>query len=106
MHGMRSITSHSTAFFSSTLSTVRMLLTVFGASCSSGAFSRCTSSLLIASSLLSTERRHQVQRGGSRSSPQSRSASADSPVAWPSRNLGAKLCRVGTSFVDVVLRRD
>jgi hypothetical protein len=29
-HGMRSMTSHSTAFFSSTLKTPRMLLTVLG----------------------------------------------------------------------------
>ena len=32
-HGICSITSHSTAFFNSTLSTVSMLLTVFGALC-------------------------------------------------------------------------
>ncbi len=31
VHGIRSITSHSTAFFSSTFSTVNTLLTVFGA---------------------------------------------------------------------------
>jgi hypothetical protein len=31
VHGMRSITSHSTAFFSITLKTANTLLTVFGA---------------------------------------------------------------------------
>ena len=50
MHGIRSMTSHSTAFFSSTLSTARTLFTVLGDLNSSCAFNRCTSSLLIASS--------------------------------------------------------
>ena len=50
VHGSRSITSHSTAFFSSTLNTVSTLLTVFGALFRSRCFSRCTSSFVIASS--------------------------------------------------------
>lgn len=42
-YGIRSMTSHSTAFFRSTLSTTRMLLTVFGNFASSARFRRCTS---------------------------------------------------------------
>jgi hypothetical protein len=49
-HGIRSITSHSTAFLSITFSTVRVLLTVFAAFVLKRHFSCCTSSLLIASS--------------------------------------------------------
>jgi hypothetical protein len=50
VHGMVSMTSHSTAFFSSTLSTVNTLFTVFVALPRSVPFRRWTSSFLIASS--------------------------------------------------------
>ncbi len=52
MHGMCAMTSHSTAFFSSTLNTASTLLTVLGDFASTVRLSRCTSSLLIASSRL------------------------------------------------------
>ena len=52
MHGMVSMTSHSTAFFSNTLSTVSTLFTVFVAFLRNVPFKRCMSSLLIASSFL------------------------------------------------------
>jgi hypothetical protein len=44
------MTSHSTAFFRSTFSTVSTLLTVFGARFVRRRFTRCTSSFVIASS--------------------------------------------------------
>lgn len=59
-YGIRSMMSHSTAFRSSTFSTVRMLLTVFGAFAWRPRFSRCTSSLLMRVQCLVTQRRDQV----------------------------------------------
>jgi hypothetical protein len=47
---IRSSTFHSTAFRSTTLSTVNTLLTVFGARLVSACFKRCTCSVVIASS--------------------------------------------------------
>ena len=52
VHGTRSITFHSTAFLSNTFRTASTLLTVFGARSVRDCFNCCTSSVVIASSLL------------------------------------------------------
>ena len=57
---MRSMTSHSTAFFSITLSTVRMLLTVFGAFVLKRRLEALHVFALDRVESLVTERRHQV----------------------------------------------
>ena len=80
VHGMRSMTPHSTAFFSSTFSTVSTLLTVFGRD-------RCKRDLQPLHVFgrdrverLVPERGHQMNAQDASPSPRSRSASADSPA--------------------------
>jgi len=50
VHGSRSSSPHSTAFFNNVLNTVSTLFTVFGARSASASFSRCTCSFVIPSS--------------------------------------------------------
>jgi len=65
-HGSRWLTSHSTAALNSTFSTSRTVLTVFGELKWQRAFSRCTSSVLIASSLPSRRQSEMVRPEPSR----------------------------------------
>jgi hypothetical protein len=94
VHGTRSITFHSTAVRSITLSTVNTLLTVFGDLATIADFSCCTSSVVIAWSCLSPNRGNRCTRIAT--------SFDDTPLgfkrfafAYPSRNRGANSRSVG-----------
>ena len=98
LHGIRSITSHSTAFFSSMLSTASTLLTVFGDLISQLRFQPLHVLARDRVEMFST------RTPGSGATRRIRSFAAI-PLgfcrfarAWPSTKRGANSCRVGTSL--------
>ena len=99
VHGIRSITSHSTAFFSSTFSTVSTLLTVFGAFVAQRVLEPLHVFVRDRVEPLVTEQRHQMHVAGSSPSRRCRSASADWPARGRRGTSARTLSSVGTSFL-------
>ena len=98
VHGIRSITSHSTAFFSSTLSTARMLFTVFGDFDLELRLQPLHVLALDRVEPLVDRTPASGARGGSSSFAAIPLGFCRFARAWPSMNRGANSCRVGTSF--------